>query len=147
MINEDLLAWARSFAGVAEIEGVENNPVIMDWARILGVGHYKDDSRQEWCGLFMAFLAHVCGSEIPPSFLLARSWLSTGALVENPIDGDVVVLWRGAPDSQDGHVGLYVGQTPSHVILYGGNQVNAVREYAYEKDRILGIRRLYRKTY
>lgn len=145
MINFELLNWARSYLGIAEIEGEANNPHIMDMARILAVPQYTNDDR-EWCGLFMAFLAHVTGCEKPSSFLLARNWLSVGAPVVKPIAGDVCVLWRGAPDSADGHVGLYLGDDDKNIFLLGGNQVNAVREFYYAKERLLGYRRLWRTT-
>lgn len=147
MINDELLHWARRYTGVAEIEGPANNPIIMEFARILGVTHYVRDE-QEWCGLFLAVLAHVTGAEKPASYLIARNWLGVGMPVVpgNEMLGDVVVLWTGAPDSTGGHAGLYTGQSDTHVYLVGGNQINTVREFQYEKSRILGVRSLYRKT-
>lgn len=145
MINQDLLAWARSYIGVAEIEGDLNNATIMEMARILGLTQYTSD-QSDWCGLFMSFLAHVTGAEKPSSFLIARNWLAVGAPVIRPIEGDLCVLWRNAPDSGFGHVGLYVGEDAANVFLLGGNQVGKVREFNYAKERILGYRRLWRAS-
>ena len=145
MINQDLLAWARSYIGTSEVIGDVNNPIIMEWARILGVTHYTNDDR-EWCGLAMAFFAHVCGAEKPSSFLLARNWLSVGAPVLRPIPGDVVVFWRGAPDGFDGHVALYEGEDAASIWTLGGNQIDSVRQYFYPRERVLGYRRLWRAS-
>lgn len=142
-LNSELLDWARSYTGLAEVEGDASNAIILEMARILAVPHYTADSH-DWCGLFMAFLAHVTGAEKPSSFLLARNWLSVGAPVLRPRAGDVCVLWRGAIDGPNGHVGLWTGEDETNVWLLGGNQVNTVREFYYPRANVLGYRRLWR---
>jgi uncharacterized protein (TIGR02594 family) len=144
-LNEQLLAWAESYVGLREAPEDVNNAIIMEFARILAVPTptFPADS-QQWCGLFLAALAHANGVAKPTSYLYARSWLTVGMPVLNPIPGDICVLWTGTQDGRDGHVGLFKSQNPTEVFLLGGNQVDAVREYAYSKDRILGYRRLYR---
>ncbi len=42
--------------------------------------------------------------------LMARSWLNWGEKVETPVTGDIVVFWRGNPQSVSGHVGIYISQ-------------------------------------
>lgn len=133
MINEQLLAWARTYIGLSEVEGDASHPIILDMAKHLGVPHYVSDE-QQWCGLFMANVADAVGAEVPSSFLLASSWRSVGRPVYRRLPGDVVIL--------DSHVGLYTGEDDKHVWLLGGNQANQVREYFYDKARIVEVRRL-----
>tara|TARA_A100000171_G_C2140369_1_gene154944 strand:- start:13030 stop:13386 length:357 start_codon:yes stop_codon:yes gene_type:complete len=73
--------------------------------------------------------------------LLARSFLKIGRKVKNPQQGDIVVLKRGVLPWQ-GHVGLYAGETPTHIQVLGGNQDNQVSLKLYPKKRVLGYRRL-----
>jgi hypothetical protein len=75
----------------------------------------------------------------------ARSWLLTGLNVDtSPEPGDIVVFWRGSPDSWTGHVGIFFGFsiTGERVYCLGGNQGNQVSVSAYSFDNVLGFRRL-----
>ena len=71
---------------------------------------------------------------------LARAWLNWGNPLTEPVHGSVVVLWRDRPDSPKGHVGLFLTQNTTHVHLWGGNQLDEVREHTYPKTMILGCR-------
>ena len=44
------------------------------------------------------------------------------------------------PDPTQGHVGLYLGETSTSLLLLGGNQHNAVSVAAFPKSRLLGLR-------
>lgn len=145
MINSDLLLWASYYTGLAEVEGTANNPIIMEIARMLGVTQFTSDTDQQWCGIFMAFVATVCGAQPPTSFSIARNWLTAGAPVMSALPGDVCVLWTGSPTGTDGHVGLFQSVDDKNVWLVGGNQVGAVRQFYFPKERVLGYRRLFRK--
>lgn len=146
-LNREILEWAESYIGLREVPGEQNNSIIMDFARILGVPTptFPADS-QEWCGMFMGVLAHANQVSKPTSYLYARSWLTVGMPVLNPIPGDVCVLWSGTKEGRDGHVALFRSWNETEVFLLGGNQVDAVREFFYPRERILGFRRLYREA-
>lgn len=71
----------------------------------------------------------------------ARSWLNWGGMcLERPAYGAVTVLWRVRRRHWKGHVGFYVGQEGSNLLLLGGNQGNAVSIRSYPADRLLGYR-------
>jgi hypothetical protein len=75
--------------------------------------------------------------------------LLTGLNVDNaPEPGDIVVFWRGSPDSWTGHVGIFFGFSISGERVYclGGNQGNQVSVSAYSFDQVLGFRRLAPST-
>lgn len=146
ILNNDLLTTARDFIGLEETPGDANTPFIMEMARVLGMTHYTFDSR-DWCGLFMSFVTHISGGEMPASPLLARNWLSVGIRVVEPLKpmpGDICVLWRTDINGEDGHVGLFEKQVDNKVWLIGGNQVDTVRSFYYDAERVLGYRRLWR---
>jgi uncharacterized protein (TIGR02594 family) len=71
---------------------------------------------------------------------LARSWLHWGSPLSQPLHGCVVVLWREEPESPKGHVGLFLKQDSNHIHLWGGNQLDEVREHFYPNDMVLGYR-------
>jgi hypothetical protein len=91
----------------------------------------------------MNWIAMEAGFERTDSGL-ARSWLNSGFSVENPEPGDVVVYWREDPESQKGHVGLFMGYSKNQSRIYtlGGNQDDSVSVSAYPTERLLGFRRL-----
>lgn len=59
--------------------------------------------------------------------------------LSGPALGAVVVFWRGASkNSGIGHVGFYVGETPTQVLTLGGNESDAVRKQFEPKSRLWG---------
>ena len=77
----------------------------------------------------------------------ARSWLDWGddqtryTPLDNPAFGCVTVLWRGSPNSWQGHVGFCVGREGNRLLLFGGNQTgSAVTIQPYGVNRVLGYR-------
>jgi uncharacterized protein (TIGR02594 family) len=150
MKNEILVAIAQHEIGVSEVRGVENNPRILHYSKRADLNWVKDDETS-WCGIFLAF----CVSELP-EFLrpkgfpkanaaTARKWLDEGAEVslEEAKPGDVLVFWRGSPDSWMGHCTLFMGKKNENTVYgLGGNQSNQVSIAEYSLDRLLGIRRL-----
>ncbi|MBA4338309.1 MAG: TIGR02594 family protein [Hyphomonas sp.] len=130
--------------GTIEAPGTEDNPVIMAWAKEVGVPRIADVFTSDavpWCGLWMAVVAHRAGKPVNPNALWARSWLSWGAKVSGePKLGDVLVFRRG---QTSGHVGLYVGEDATHFHVLGGNQGDAVSILRLDKDRLLGARNFY----
>lgn len=147
-VNQLLLAIARHEIGVKEIPGRENNSRILYYAKRAGLTWVKNDETS-WCGIFMGF----CFSEVPeclrPKYpkqeaARARAWLDYGAEVKTLTDakpGDVLIFWRGSPDSWQGHVTIFIKQAGNLIYCLGGNQKNMVRYSLYSRDRLLGIRR------
>lgn len=130
--------------GTLEGPGAEDNPVIMGWAKEVGVAKIADAFTSDavpWCGLWMAVIAHRAGKPVNPNALWARSWLSWGNKVSGePVLGDVLVFRRG---KTSGHVGLYAGEDATHFHVLGGNQGDAVSILRLDRDRLLGARNLY----
>jgi uncharacterized protein (TIGR02594 family) len=70
----------------------------------------------------------------------ARSWLSWGSALPEPVYGCVIVLWRETPVSAVGHVSFYLGRDGSHLWLLGSNQSNAISIKSFSSHRLLGVR-------
>jgi uncharacterized protein (TIGR02594 family) len=127
--------------GLKEMPGVNASPIIT--GMFAKSGHPEVTSDEvAWCAAFVGaclFDAGVKGTES----LAARSYLKWGQAVDlkDAQPGDVVVFWRGSPDSWQGHVGFYAGQTDKMIRVLGGNQNNAVSYAYYPKARLLGVRR------
>ena len=102
--------------------GSGDNPVIMGWARDLGLGDDYDHDRIPWCGLTMAHVASRAGKPLPKDPLWALNWKSFGVPVARPMLGDVMVKTRDG----GGHVTLYVAETSDHYLCIGGNQGHCV---------------------
>ena len=56
-----------------------------------------------------------------------------------PALGALAVYSRGAPHSGHGHVGFYMGETPTQILTLGGNESDAVRRQFEPKARLLGF--------
>lgn len=138
-----LLEGLKTF-GTLEGPGTEDNPVIMGWAKEIGVSQIAEAFTSDsvpWCGLWMAVVAHRAGKPVNPNALWARSWLSWGSKVSgDPMLGDVLVFRRG---QTSGHVGLYVGEDNTAFHVLGGNQGDAVSIMRLDKARLLGARNHY----
>jgi len=131
---------ARRLIGVREKVGKGSNPVIMSWAQRIGgwVASFFTDDDIAWCGLFMA---HVLGLTLPREALPANplgalNYNKFGRKLAQPALGAIMTFTR----SGGGHVGLYVGEDPSHYHILGGNQNNSVSITRIEKKRLSDIR-------
>lgn len=128
--------------GTIEKPGKANNPLILAWAKEIGLGHvYKADSIA-WCGLTVAFAAARAGWDYAPrgNALGARNWLAWGRAVVKPELGNVLVFWRGSKGGFQGHVGIYVGEDAAAYHVLGGNQGDRVSIKRIVKSRLLGAR-------
>lgn len=142
---EKLLKIATGELGITEISGRTDNERILQYADETGQT-WIDDDETPWCSVFMNWVALKAGSERSNS-AAARSWLNVGFSVQNPEPGDIVIYWRGHPDSHQGHVGIFMGfsNDQSRIYTLGGNQNNSVSISAYPAERLLGFRRLRNK--
>lgn len=131
-----IIREALPLLGTREKEGPGDNPVIMAWAKEVGVSNYSADSIP-WCGLFAAV---VCArASWPPVHqpLWARNWAKFGNASPEPGLGDVLVFERGT----GGHVGFYVAEDADAFHVLGGNQGDSVSIIRIAKSRLLAARR------
>lgn len=129
---------ALKLYGTQERQGAGSNPVILGWARELGLRNYTADSIP-WCGLFVAIVAHRAGKPLAASPLWARSWADWGTKSPKAALGDVLVFVRNG----GGHVALYVGEDSDYYHCLGGNQGDAVSIVRISKERCIAVRRFY----
>ena len=132
---------AKTFTGLQEIEGAEDEPKIV--AMFADVGHaWVKDDETAWCAAFVGAMLERVG--LPSTRALnARSYLKWGKPVKlsQAHLGDLVVFSRGDPNGWQGHVAFYVSQNTTTITVLGGNQGDKVSVSKYAKSRLLGVRR------
>lgn len=142
-----LIETALKYYGLTEqTTEAKNSPTIVKWLQYLLPWAKTDEVA--WCSAFVNGVAMEAGFEHfdkGHGSALARMWLHKGTVVEQPILGDVVVLWRGSKDAVTGHVGFFIRETENYIYILGGNQSNQVNITPFSKTRLLGYRRLNRK--
>lgn len=135
-----LLAEAFKTVGITEWDGPPDNPLIMQWAKELGIEDKFIHDSQAWCTLWFWAMAHRAGLPVLRKDLLLWSiavakWGTER--VGGPELGDVVVTWRpdpfrAIPDGQLGHVQIFLGVLNNHStsngswLVIGGNVNNTV---------------------
>lgn len=130
---------ARRYLGVKERRGSQHHPLIQWWFELCQYGPNTADETP-WCSAFINGIAWEL--DLPRSkSAAARSWLNVGrpVILDDAIAGfDVVILERGT----GGHVGFYDSHSVQTVSLLGGNQTDAINVQAFNRARVLGVRRL-----
>jgi|SRR5690606_7016261 len=132
-----ILVEAMKHMGVKEIVGKQHNPVIIGWAKELGISNVYNADEIPWCGLFIAYCCHAAGLDVVDKPLWALNWAKWGTPVETPMLGDVLTFKRNG----GGHVGIYVGQDDECYHVLGGNQSNSVSVTRIVKSRLYKARR------
>jgi uncharacterized protein (TIGR02594 family) len=132
-----IIAEAMNLYGVKEIKGNQHNPVILGWAKELGVDNIYKADETPWCGLFMAIVVKRAEYEPVKNFLRALSWKSFGTEQKTAMLGDILVFKREG----GGHVGIYVAEDKECYHVLGGNQGDAVSIVRILKSRCVAIRR------
>lgn len=132
-----ILAEAVKLIGTKEVVGKAHNPVILEWAKDLGLQKVYTADEIPWCGLFVAYCAYMAGVEIVEKPLWALSWAGYGTKVTEPMLGDVLTFKRDG----GGHVGIYVGEDKDCYHVLGGNQGNQVSVTRILKSRLYQARR------
>lgn len=127
--------------GTREVIGKSHNPVIMGWAKELGLTQYTADEIP-WCGLVHAYLCLKATKPIVKDPLWALNWSHWGDPVTVPMLGDTMTFKRPG----GGHVGLYIGEDKLTYHVLGGNQGNAYNITRIEKHRLHAARRLYNEV-
>lgn len=131
---------ARRLMGTKEVAGRGSNRTILNWATELGITYGDDDI--PWCGLFVA---HCIGSTLPSERLPAnplgaRQWAKLGIALTDPVEGAILVFWRGSKTGALGHVGFYIGEDKDAYHVLGGNQSDSVSVARVAKNRLLATR-------
>lgn len=144
-----LVSAGLQYLGIKELPGVKNNPVIMDWARGLGLSKIYKGDYLAWCGLAIAHLLRITAKPLPDvkgdlyNYLRALYYKNWG--YEVPIQdaqlGDLVILIREG----GGHVGICIGWSKDKktIFLMGGNQSDTFSIAEFKADRIVAVRRYY----
>ncbi len=123
--------------GVSALPPGSSNPRITEYHAGTNIAGYDD--KASWCSSFVNWSLAQVGI-VGTGSALARSWLTWGEQLREPMVGCVVVLWREEPTSWRGHVGYYLREEGELVYLLGGNQLEQVREHFYPKACVLGYR-------
>lgn len=146
LLNEGapkILVQALKHYGIMEhgsSKSATSEPNIMKWAKEVGVAGWYTGDLIPWCGLAMGKWAKDAGYPFAAGKLLAAiEWLNWGIKINNDkaMLGDVMIFGR----SGGNHVGLYIAESETHFLVYGGNQSNAVGFAFIAKDRVKGVRR------
>lgn len=127
--------------GIKEDIGAGDNPIILQWAEEIGLGHVYKGDEIPWCGLTVAYAAAQAGWDYSPrgNPLWARNWLQWGTPVKlgEEMLGDVLVFMRGSA----GHVANYVAEDETHFHIIGGNQGDEVNIKRKLKSELISGRR------
>ncbi len=130
---------AKAYLGVRENNSEEAKVLSAFFKESAGID--LDPAKTAWCAAFVDSILNASGSD-GTGKLNARSYLDWGVAVDQPKQGDIVVLSRGDPNGWEGHVGFYMGTNPDGTIkILGGNQGDEVSEDDFDADRVLGYRR------
>jgi uncharacterized protein (TIGR02594 family) len=132
-----ILVEAVKMMGTKEIKGPKHNPEIMRWAKVVGLEKTYTADEIPWCGLAMAYAAHMAGLEVPKIALRALAWNNFGVQVQEAMLGDILTFTRNG----GGHVGIYVGEDKDCYHVLGGNQSDAMNVTRILKSRLSQIRR------
>jgi len=95
---------------------------------------------EPWCAIFAnAKLeqSNVRGTRSPAALSFTKD--ANFVKLAGPALGALAVYSRGAPHSGHGHVGFYMGETPTQILTLGGNESDAVRKQFEPKARLLGF--------
>lgn len=131
------LTIARSYIGQKEIAGSKDNPTIAGfYKRVTGRTEHDEVA---WCAAFVGSCLVEAGYPSTGA-LNARSYLTYGTKLDEPIPGCIVVYSRGDPKGWQGHVQFFTRKVGSRIYGIGGNQQNAVGEDDYSDDQLLGYR-------
>ena len=123
--------------GTQETVGPKHNPVIMGWAKEVGLSSVYTADEIPWCGLFMAVVMQRAMRPVVQNPLGALNWNNFGVHSNTPMFGDVLTFSRKG----GGHVGIYVAEDDTTYHVLGGNQGNKVCIKRIEKSRLSQARR------
>jgi uncharacterized protein (TIGR02594 family) len=127
--------WALHEIGISEIPGPGSNSRILEYRTIARTPSTLDDDDLPWCAIFVNAALEANG--LPGSrSARARSFETHAnfASLNAPTLGCIVTFWRGTRGGGLGHVGLYRGETDTHIYVLGGNQGDSVSVSPFQKS-------------
>lgn len=133
-----ILLEALKLFGTKEVVGPTHNPVILAWAKELGLETVYRQDEIPWCGLFVAICVKHAGKDVVKDPLWAANWLHFGQACD-PELGAIAVFSRDGGN----HVAIIVGEDSTHYHVIGGNQKDSVCIMRLAKDRLRGCRASY----
>lgn len=119
-----------------EVPGTKNSPIILAWAKELGLQNTYSADSIPWCGLFVAYVVKKAGKEPVHDPLWARNWANWGVASTTPSLGDILVFVRDG----GGHVGFYIAEDDTAYHVLGGNQSDKVCFTRIAKNRCIAVR-------
>jgi len=125
----------RKHYGVLETPGKANNPLIMEWAKLVNVSGYYLADLIPWCGLFMAMLVLRAGYKVVRDPLAAKNWASFGRTIARGEEVFCDILTFVRPGGN--HVGLYIAESDTEFLVGGGNTSDSVGMAWIAKDRLI----------
>lgn len=135
-MKPEWLTTAEKEIGTKEIAGPVDNVRILEYHACTTLKATDDET--PWCSAFINWCLEMVKIKGTKS-AAARSWLDWGKCLDEPVEGCVVILKRGAPPS--GHVCLYVkDRDANYITCLGGNQGDQVKYSHYPKVDVLGYR-------
>jgi len=142
----DAYRLAQNEVGLEEIPGAKDNAEVVQMFADVGHSWVKDDETA-WCAAFVGAMLERAGLKSTRA-LDARSYNDWGEEIdiEDALPGDIVVFWRGSPNSWKGHVGFFVRNAGVNIEVLGGNQSDSVSIAHYSKKRLLSVRRMTTST-
>jgi uncharacterized protein (TIGR02594 family) len=125
---------AKTYIGIKEIPGPNNNPIILQWLKNLKAWWQNDD--EAWCGTFVAQCLKEVDIQPPKLWMRALEYNEVwGVKIDNPIEGCIVTFSRKG----GGHVGFVAGTNKQgQLVVLGGNQNNMVNYATFDKERVVG---------
>ncbi|MES2377516.1 MAG: TIGR02594 family protein [Bacteroidota bacterium] len=126
---------ARKHYGVLETPGPVNTPEIMKWAKEVNASGYYGADLIPWCGLFMAVIIKRSGYKVVIDPLASKNWAMFGTMVLRGLEMFCDVLTFVRPGGN--HVGLYIAESATEFLVWGGNTANAVGLAWIAKDRLI----------
>ncbi|WP_422050113.1 hypothetical protein [Shimia sp.] len=151
-VPKQWLCIALKEQGVNEWPGDRTNP------RILGYINYLKEKIPDsqasstidtlgdnsfWGPVFAAWVLSQSGHAdlVPKNYLGSRNWLNVGISTTEPKRGDILVFWRGSPNSYQGNLGFYLeGDESSYKVVMGNNISGYVGVFRMPKARLLDAR-------
>lgn len=137
MKEANWMELARAEMGVTSFPKGTSNPRIEEYHQGTNIAGYDD--KAAWCSSFLNWVLTKSGYTGTNS-ALARSWLEWGNQLREPQYGCIVVLERENPNGWQGHVGFFTKIEQDQIFLFGGNQLDEVREHSYPLSSVLGYR-------
>ena len=141
VVEPPWLQIALGELGVTEIPGPESDERIVEYLESVDTlpEGLQGTDQTAWCSAFVGWCIEKAGFQSTEK-ANARSWTNWGIPLTTPAHGCICVLWRGTPDSWQGHVAFLVACAQETVTLLGGNQRNSVSIQTYPRSRVLGFR-------